>query len=116
MNPKVISEEPMNMATLKAELERVQKRDGELNARANKTLEYINNSNTIKKKDAEELFNKINDLGIQRIKEIQIHKIVDLMPATAEELKSLLSGYNISLSSDNIKKILDAVAEYAPKK
>lgn len=116
MNPKIISEEPMNMATLKAELERVQKRDGELNARATKTLDYVNNCNVLKKKDAEELFNKINDLGIQRIKEIQIHKLIDLMPQTSEELKSLLTGYNISLSGDNLKKLLDTVAEYAPSK
>lgn len=116
MNPKIISEEPINMATLKFELERVQKRDGELNARATKTQDYINNCTVIKKKEAEELFSKLNDLGIQRIKEIQIHKIIDLMPQTNEELKSLLTGYNISLSGENLKKILDAVAEYQPSK
>ncbi len=116
MNPKIISEEPMNMATVKVELEKIRKRDTELNMRANKTEEYIHQCFILKKKEAEELYEKINKMEISRLKDIHIHKIIDIMPATAEELKSLLTGYTISLSGENLKKILDAVAEYLPQK
>lgn len=116
MNPKIISEEPMNMATVKVELEKIRKRDTELNVRATKTEEYVKNCFVLKKKEAEELFKKISDMNISRVKDIHIHKIIDIMPATVEELKSLLMGYTISLSGENLKKVIDAVTEYLPQK
>ena len=116
MNPKVISEEPINSSVLKAELERIRKRDGDLNIRSTKTEEYLKQSVVLKKKESEELFKKITDMDVPRIKEIHVHKIIDLMPVSVEELKSLLSGYTISLSQDNLKKIMDAVSEYSGKK
>lgn len=116
MNPKIISEEPMNMATVKVELEKIRKRDTELNIRANKTDEYIKQCFVIKKKEAEELYEKMSKMDISRLRDIHINKIIDIMPGTAEELKSILSGYTISLSGENLKKILEAVAEYLPQK
>ena len=116
MNPKIISEEPMNMATVKLELEKIRKRDTDLNIRATKTEEYIKQCFVLKNKEAEELFKKIADMDVSRLKDIHIHKIIDIMPLTVEELKSLLTGYTISLSGENLKKIVDAVAEYSPQK
>lgn len=116
MNPKIVSEEPINMAALKAELERIRKRDTELNIRSAKTEEYLQQSFVLKKKDAEELFKTLIGLDLPRLKDMHVHKIIDIMPVNNEELKSLLTGYNISLSGDNLKKILDAVAEYLPSK
>lgn len=116
MNPKIISEEPTNMATVKAELEKIKKRDTELTFRANKTEDYLNQNCVIKKKDADELYKKLEDLGIPRIKEMHIHKIIDILPGSQEELKSLLTAYTISLSGENLKKIVLVVADYLPKK
>lgn len=116
MNPKIISEEPLNMATVKVELEKIRKRDTELNVRANKTDEYIKQCFVLKKKEAEELYEKIEKMDVSRLKDIHINKIIDIMPSTTEELKSILTGYTISLSGENLKKILEAVAEYLPQK
>ena len=116
MNPKIVSEEPMNMAAVKIELEKIRKRDTDLNIRATKTEEYIKNCFVLKKKEADELFKKLADMDISRLKDIHIHKIIDIMPMTVEELKSLLTGYTISLSGENLKKVVDAVAEYSPQK
>jgi DNA-directed RNA polymerase subunit F len=116
MNPKVISEESVNMATVKAELDRIAKRDSELGIRATKTDEYIKQCFVLKKKEADELYKKIEEMGISRLKDVHINKIIDIMPATVEELKSVLTGYTISLTADNLKKITDAVAEYLPSK
>jgi DNA-directed RNA polymerase subunit F len=116
MNPKTISEEPMNMATVKLELEKIRKRDTDLNIRATKTEEYVKQCFVLKKKEADELYKKIADMDISRIKDIHIHKIIDIMPLTVEELKSLLTGYTISLSGENLKKVVEAVAEYSPQK
>ena len=116
MNPKVLSEEPINMASVKAELEKIKKRDTELNFRANKTDEYLNQVITIKKKNADDIYTKIIALQIPRIREMHAHKIVDLMPGNVEELKSILTGYTISLSNDNLNKILELVKEELPDK
>lgn len=116
MNPKIISEEPINMAELKSEIDKIKKRDGELNFRAGKTEDYLNQNVVIKKTAAKEIVTKLNELAIPRIKDIHIHKIIDIMPGTTEELKSLLTGYTISLSADNLKKIIDVLDDYLPNK
>ncbi|MBR9690166.1 hypothetical protein GOV08_00590 [Candidatus Woesearchaeota archaeon] len=116
MNPQMINEEPINMATLKSELDKIKKRDGELNFRAAKTEDYLNQNLQIKKKASEELYKKLEKLDITRIKEQHIHKIIDVMPATPEELKSILTAYTISLTQENLKKIVGAVEEFLPTK
>ena len=102
------------MATVKSMLEKIKKRDGELNFRSNKTEDYLNQNTILKKKDADELYKKIEELDVSRIKGIHINKIIDIMPITSDELKSLLSGYTLSLSVENLKKIVETVNDYLP--
>lgn len=108
MKPKIISEEPMTMAEVKAELSK-NKKAGELNFRANKTDEYLSQFVSISLKDAEELKKKLEKLGVSRLKPEHITKIIDVLPTTAEDLKSLLSGYTITINSENATKIVNAV-------
>ena len=111
---QIVSETPIGLHTLKKELERIKKRDGELNFRANKTEEYLNQIGILK--NADELFDKLAKLNIPRLKESHIHKIVDIMPTTVNELKIVLQGYTITLSNESMKKIVDAVNEFLEKK
>ena len=82
---QIISEAPINMHQLKKELERIKKRDNELNFRANRTEEYLQQVATVK--NADELFSKLMKLNIPRLKEHHIHKIIDIAPTTMNELK-----------------------------
>jgi DNA-directed RNA polymerase subunit F len=111
---QIISETPMNVYQLKKELERIKKRDNELNFRANRTEEYINQVITIK--NADELFDKIAKLNIPRLKEQHIYKIIDIMPTTINELKTVLQGYTVTISNESMKKIVDTVNEFLEKK
>lgn len=111
--PVIVEEQPINSAKLKAELEKIQKRDGELNYRANKTLEYLNQFVTLGPKKADELYKKLTDLNIPRLKENHIHKIIDTLPDDVEGLKVVLQGYPISVTQDSLKKIVAVVQEYA---
>lgn len=111
---QIISETPINMYQLKKELERIKKRDDELNFRANKTEEYLNQIATLK--NAEELFEKIVKLNIPRLKEQHIHKIIDATPTTINDLKVVLQGYTITLNSESMKKIVDVVNEFLENK
>lgn len=111
MAMEVISENPISAYQLKSELEKIKKRDKELNFRAAKTEEHLISINAPKNLDA--LFEKISKMDIPRLKEQQIRKIIDVMPLTIKDLKVVLQGYTISVTNENMKKIVDAVSEAA---
>ena len=110
---KILSETPIDTAKLKEELVRIKKRDKELNFRAQKTEEHISQTSTTK--DAEKLFGKIEKLKISRLREQQIHKIIDIMPTTIKDLKVVLQGYTVSVSNENMKKIVDSINNFIGK-
>lgn len=111
---QIISEEPINIYQLRKGLEIIKKRDGELNFRANRTEDYLNEITILK--NAEDLFDKLVSLNIPRLREQHIHKIIDITPTTLNELKVVLQGYTITLSNDSMKKIVDAINEFLEKK
>jgi len=115
-NIEIVEKKSMSMAALKEELADVKKRDGELSFRGNKTEEYLNEFSTIKPKQADELYSKIEKLGIPRLKDSMINKIIDMMPASVAELKVIMQGYSLPVTNENLKKIVDLVADYIPKK
>ncbi len=112
---QVINEEPITMSELRASLEKIKKRDGELNFRANKTEEHLNGISLLKPKEAQELQKKLDELGVPRLKPEHIVKLVDILPKSLDELKVIISGYNVTVNQENSKKIIDAVADYAKK-
>jgi DNA-directed RNA polymerase subunit F len=112
----VKSEKPVTMAQLRDDLKKIQKKEEELNLRANKTLEYLNLFVTLKNSEAKELYGKIEALSLPRFKPEHIVKIIDTLPESVEELKTVMSGFSITITNENCKKIIDTVAEYLPKK
>jgi DNA-directed RNA polymerase subunit F len=108
---EILKEEPITMAAMKAELENIKKRDEELNFRANKTEEYLAQFDLPNDKKVEEIIKKIEGLKIPRLKDFHIVKIIDLMPKTVEEMKGILQGYTITVTQDNMKKILAKINE-----
>ncbi len=113
VKPTILEETSINLVDLKEELKKIQKRDGELNFRANKTVEYLNSVVTLKPKDAKDLYKKLEDLNIPRLKDVHINKIIDILPKTVEELKTIVQSYTLTVNNDNLKKIAKVVTEYA---
>ena len=111
---QIISETPINVYILKKELEKIKKRDNELNFRASRAEEYLNQLACVKNGD--ELFKKIMDLNIPRLREQHIHKIIDIIPSNVNELKVVLQGYTVSLSNESLKKIVDTINEFSENK
>ncbi len=118
LKPEVIEEVPLNLVEVKELLKKIKDRDQELNFRTQKTMEYLEAIPTIKPKSAKELKEKLEALNIPRMKDMYVHKIIDVMPQTAEGVKTLFNGLNVAITADNIKKISTLVSEYieAPKK
>jgi DNA-directed RNA polymerase subunit F len=114
--PTIIEEKEISMVELKEEIAHIKKRDEKLNFRGEKTEEYLNAFVTLKPKEAKEIFDKIGKLGIPRMKDSYIYKIIDIMPKAMEDLKAIMQSYTLNVSEDNLKKIMEIVAEYLPKK
>ena len=106
---QIISEKPVMMAEVKEELSRIQKKTEELNFRANKTLDHLKEFTKKSLTKSKELYSAIEALDVSRLKEEHIVKIVDTMPKYPEEVKALLSGYTITISNENAKKIAETV-------
>ncbi|HLD88736.1 MAG TPA: hypothetical protein VI894_00870 [Candidatus Nanoarchaeia archaeon] len=108
----VVSEKTATMSEVKAELEKIKKRDTDLNFRSAKTYDYLNQFVSLTDNEAKELFDKIMKLDVPRLRDVHINKIIDLMPSTINELKIILHSYTTTVSNENMKKIIDAMAEF----
>ena len=112
---KIINETPMSMSEVKAELVKIKKRDTELNFRAGKCEDYLNNVSPLSSSDAEELKKALEKLDISRIKPEHIVKIIDILPSTLEDVKIVFQGYTLNVSQENMKKIAETVAKFVSK-
>ena len=115
VNPKIVEEVPLGLAEIKAELETIKKRDEEISARASRMEDYLNQFSTLSKGESVKLVDELNKLNIPRLRDPHIIKIVDLIPETVDDIKNILQGYTLTVTNDNLKKIVDVTSKFAPK-
>ena len=97
------------MKELSEKLSEVKKRDKELGFRAKKTAEYL--GLFTEKKQKEDLKKAVSELGIQRLKERHLVKIVDVNPQDVESLKTLFVGENLTLKQEDLKRIIECITK-----
>jgi DNA-directed RNA polymerase subunit F len=112
MVQKIISQMPINTSELHTEMKRIKARDTELGFRAQKTIDYLESLNVLDVKKAKELMDKLVKLEVPRLRDIHFHKMIDVMPTNAKDVKTALQQYNLTVSQENCKKIADVVAEF----
>ncbi|MBS3135289.1 hypothetical protein J4406_02885 [Candidatus Woesearchaeota archaeon] len=105
-NLEIINENSLSMQDLREKLDKIKKRDETLNPRGIKTYEYINR---FAKKDNKELKKNLEKLGILRLKDKHINKIIDILPKDIDSLKSVLSGENLTLKQEDLSKIVETI-------
>ncbi len=105
--PIIVEETPLAMVEVRELLTKIKKRDEELNFRANKTYEYLTEFAKLKPKEFEEIKQKLQALDVPRVKEQHILKLIDLLPKTVEEARTILGSYNLTVSAENLKKIIE---------
>jgi DNA-directed RNA polymerase subunit F len=115
MKPQITEEQPINIYDLKKEISKIKKRDEELSLRSTKTEEYLNSFVVLKQKEAEDLENELTALEVPRLKDYHIKKIIDLLPASIDELKVVLQGYTLTINKEYQKKIIDTIVKYIPE-
>ena len=114
--PEMQQEEPISMSDLKQELAKIKERDKELGAISTKTEDYLNQFASLEPKKTEELTQKLTALKLSRLKPEFIIKILDTLPTTVDQLKTLLQGYIVTLNQADMKKVVDVINQVVPAK
>jgi len=114
MKANIISETTISQTEVKETLKDIKERDGELSFRAQKTFDYLEQFVLLSKKKAEELFKKLQVLEVPRLKDAYVWKLVDTLPKDPKDIKTVLQGYALTVSNENLKKIGDTIAEFVP--
>lgn len=74
------------------------------------SLQFIKKFASLKPEEAGELRKKLEDLGLMKLDEEHISKVIDFMPEKQEEINKIF--INIGLNEDETKKILETVKEF----
>lgn len=107
MKPTLVKETAIDIYQVSEELAKIAERDGEMSFRAQKTQEYFNEVKQMDSKKATEIREAIVALEVPRLKEDHIAKIIDTKPVSVEDLKQLVSSFNITVKDDFVKKIFE---------
>ena len=107
---EILEEVPLSLIEVKESLEGITKRDKVVQTNKNtKVLDYISKVNNLKLKELNEIKKKLLECGVERLREKQIVKISDIMPKDTDSLKSVLTGDNLTLKQEDLKKILECL-------
>ena len=98
------------MVELKERFKALQK-EGTLSFRAEKTNAYLAAFVAGSVKDAAEVQKKVTALGILRLKERHIVKIIDVMPKDLDSLRQVLSNEPLTIKDEDLRKILDVIPQ-----
>lgn len=95
--------EPLSMAEVLEYLKKDKASDKEIAG-------FIKKFSKIKPEEAKQLKEKIRRLGLMKVKEEYIAKIIDLLPENAEELNKIFS--DVGLNEDESNRILETIKEF----
>ncbi|MBS3172407.1 hypothetical protein J4438_02420 [Candidatus Woesearchaeota archaeon] len=107
---KIIEEKPISLPEMDYHIQEMKKRDKEINFRAKKVEEYL--KVIPKVKDYKKITKELEDLQIQRLRPKHIALIINILPEDMDSLRAILTGENITLKDDDLKKIVDVVKKY----
>ncbi len=106
---EMIEQKPIALADIKENLDNAKKKTKELNFRAEKVHTYLIEFTTLSKKEADEMYEKLKALNMSKLRDRHIVKILDILPADMDGLKTLFSGEATSLKSEELKQILGVI-------
>lgn len=113
-NLEILEKRPVSIAEVKETLKNIHERDEELSFRGGKTEEYVNDVAVLTKEQADKLVEALAALELPRLREDHFIKIIDTMPESPEHLKVIMSGFNVTITKENLKKIIDVLDEHRP--
>ena len=102
---------PVSLSEVKNILKKVEKERKELLYEQKVALEHANKFARLPAKKTEDLIKELTKLEF--LQEIHAYKIADLLPTTEDDVKTIFAKERITLSENNIKKILEIVKKYS---
>ena len=108
MELKIIKKQPLLLNEVEEHVGKLKN----MSAVQQKVFESIKKFSKINKDEAHRLFEELKALEIPRVEENQFIQIVNLAPKTESELKSVFAGSKTTVSSENIKKILETLKKH----
>ena len=113
VSPQFIEEQSVTLSEAKEILNKIERKDGQLNYISNRTKEFLENIKVLSNEKRAELKKKLEQLSLIRLKAEHITKIMDFLPQTMDELKIVLQAYPLSLPKKDQEEIVAAVKAIA---
>ena len=107
------SDEPSRLVSLaeaKTILKKLSKDRKELTYGQRIALEHTEKFARISLKDTNAMIKELQ--GLDKIEEIHAYKIADILPTTDDDVKAIFAKERLTLSENEIKKILEIVRKY----
>jgi len=101
---------PVSLAEVKNILKKISKERKELLYEQRIALEHAQKFAKLPVKKTEEMIKELQKLDF--LQEKHAYKIADLLPKTADDVKTIFAKERITLGEDEIKNVLDIVGKY----
>lgn len=110
-NYEVISQKPIHSSHV---LDQISKRadSRELTYREEKVMEYLNDFNKLSVKDTISMYEELKKLDIVRLEDVHLIKIMEIMPSSGTELRTIVSHGGVVVVDETVNQILDIVKKY----
>ena len=112
----IINDKPLSLAETKklvAEYEKkLDKVSEEKDERIESVTAYLKKFSKLSVEKSDKMRQELQSLDLMQLKEKHIIKIIDLLPADAEDLHKILIGEPVNLDKNEIDKILDIIKKY----
>ena len=105
---EIVEQRPLSLIEVKESLSLHKEKFKELNFRSQKVEGYVQDFAAVDKEKAIELEKKLSE-AVQKLKERHIKKIIDVMPADLNQVKTIFTGEAINLKQEELKQIVDIV-------
>ena len=103
---EIVEQRPLSLIEVKESLSLHKEKFKELNFRSQKVEGYVQDFAAVDKDKAIELEKKLSE-AVQKLKERHIKKIIDVMPADLNQVKTIFTGEAINLKQEELKQIVD---------
>ena len=108
----MLSTEPLTLTDVKQAVESIEQRNPELGLLTQKTKEYCDAFCTLTPEQKDEVLQGLRSLEITRLRDEHLFKLIDFMPKTEEELRTVMQSYPITLSKTDKDNIIAKIKEF----
>jgi DNA-directed RNA polymerase subunit F len=109
---EILNESAVAMYEVREALEKIKNERGELSFRAQKTYDHLSQAVRLDAKKSIELEANIKALEVPRLRDQYVKKLVDILPTTEKEVKTILTQFSVTVTNDNCKRIATVIAEF----